>query len=88
MLYFVFGTVEDAESARRLCEQELGNTWDTKLGHAVLPYNDRTTDGSNLRPGQQISLYLAFRDRLQDVQNAMVPLGAVSVRLGMLNFLP
>lgn len=76
-----FGSESDAEAALQECKSSLGDTWDCDIALAEEPgitYASRTMD---MDSGKTLVLGLGFRDRLKDVQRAVIPLGATSVCL-------
>lgn len=81
-LRFIFGRTKDAEAARELCEAELGDSWHVRVMPGWLPYNPYALEPISWKSNKQLTVVLAFHDRLAVVEDAMFPLNAINVRLG------
>lgn len=79
----VFGKRSDAETARDLCLAELRDNWTVYLQTEWLPINRGAIDASDWTPSRHLTFSISFGDQLRDVQRAMLPFGALEVRLSM-----
>lgn len=75
-----FGTEPETEAALKLFKSHLHAVWEGDIGPAEFPARLHDTTPPN-EESKEICISLGFQDYLEDVKNAVVPLGAVSVRL-------
>lgn len=78
---FSFGTEEKAEAARQLCVSHFGATFDARLGPQDSPRKFQVSGTTSWPGGKTLRLVLGFHDTLEDVKNAVLPLGATEVQL-------